>query len=66
MKTYMLPGYYMPGLSLHGFEPDPKPEADIVYPDEKQTVVDLAESPDSYRVKAVCLNCKWTGQLRLR
>lgn len=27
-------------------------------------VVDAAGHPDSYRVAAICLNCKWSGQVR--
>lgn len=28
-------------------------------------VIDAAFSPESYRIKAICMNCKWEGQVRL-
>lgn len=64
MTTYCLPGYDS-GFMYRGLGVDPKPSKLRVYADPEQMVVDLAETPHSYRVKAICLNCKWEGQMRL-
>lgn len=32
---------------------------------ETREVIDVAGHPDSYRLKAICMNCKWEGQVRI-